>query len=415
MVKRQAVGLDEVIGGALAVWRPRATPSGSTSPRRSRVVDADPVLLERAIANIVDNALQLRAPGTPVRVEAGAIAGRVDLRVIDTGRASRGRPRGGVPPFQRLGDSPNGTGVGLGLAVARGFVVAMGGDLTAEDTPGGGTTMVLSLPEAASVTRAPGHRRRGAIRQGAGDQPPAHGYEVDVANTERTARTRRQPPSRRGRARPRSPGIDGIDVLRAARLDKVPVIVLSARHLEASKVDALDEGADDYVTKPFGMDELLAAAPRPAATRRTSRRRRRHRDGRLHHRPRGQAPLAAGEPVHLTPKEWQFVELLVRNPGKLVSPAAGAPGGVGPPVRPRDGLPPRVIVAVRKKARAGAQPAALLHHRTGHGLPVRARRGLTVRTPSGLPEALRRSTGRWATTPGTLGDMHDSSLPRRPP
>ena len=52
-------------------------------------------------------------------------------------------------PFQRLGDSPNGTGVGLGLAVARGFVVAMGGDLTAEDTPGGGTTMVLSLPEAA--------------------------------------------------------------------------------------------------------------------------------------------------------------------------------------------------------------------------------------------------------------------------
>jgi two-component system sensor histidine kinase KdpD len=47
-----------------------------------------------------------------------------------------------------LGDSPQGSGVGLGLAVARGFVEAMGGDLTAEDTPGGGTTMVLSLPEA---------------------------------------------------------------------------------------------------------------------------------------------------------------------------------------------------------------------------------------------------------------------------
>ena len=49
-------------------------------------------------------------------------------------------------PFQRLGDTASDTGVGLGLAVARGFVVAMGGELTADDTPGGGTTMVLSLP-----------------------------------------------------------------------------------------------------------------------------------------------------------------------------------------------------------------------------------------------------------------------------
>jgi two-component system sensor histidine kinase KdpD len=113
------------------------------------VVDADPVLLERAIANIVDNALRFAPPGAPVRVEAGAIAGRVDLRVVDTGPGIPPSDREEVfRPFQRLGDTPNGTGVGLGLAVARGFVVAMGGDLTAEDTPGGGTTMVLSLPEA---------------------------------------------------------------------------------------------------------------------------------------------------------------------------------------------------------------------------------------------------------------------------
>ena len=75
-----------------------------------------------------------------MRVEAGAFAGRVDLRVVDTGPGIPiGRSRDEVfRPFQRLGDSPNGTGVGLGLAVARGFVVAMGGELTAEDTPGGG-------------------------------------------------------------------------------------------------------------------------------------------------------------------------------------------------------------------------------------------------------------------------------------
>ena len=150
VVKRQAVGLDEVIGGALSGLPDRGHVIQLDVSETLPVVDADPVLLERAIANIVDNALQFAPPGEPVRVEAGAIAGRVDLRVVDTGPGIPLDAREDVfRPFQRLGDSPNGTGVGLGLAVARGFVVAMGGDITAEDTPGGGTTMVLSLPEAA--------------------------------------------------------------------------------------------------------------------------------------------------------------------------------------------------------------------------------------------------------------------------
>ena len=150
VVKRQAVGLDEVIGGALDGLPDRGHVIQLDVSETLPVVDADPVLLERAIANIVDNALQFAPPGEPVRVEAGAIAGRVDLRVVDTGPGIPLDAREDVfRPFQRLGDSPNGTGVGLGLAVARGFVEAMGGDLTAEDTPGGGTTMVLSLPEAA--------------------------------------------------------------------------------------------------------------------------------------------------------------------------------------------------------------------------------------------------------------------------
>jgi two-component system sensor histidine kinase KdpD len=109
-------------------------------------VEADPALLERAVANVVDNALSWSPSGRQVRVEAGEVGDRVDLRVIDQGP--------GIPmsdrvfqPFQRLGDrgrvTPN--GVGLGLAVARGFVEAMGGEILVEDTPGGGTTMVLSL------------------------------------------------------------------------------------------------------------------------------------------------------------------------------------------------------------------------------------------------------------------------------
>jgi two-component system sensor histidine kinase KdpD len=110
-------------------------------------VSADAPLLERAVANIVDNARAWSSPDQYVRVEAGAVAGRVDLRVIDHGPGIPADQRELVfQPFQRLGDNPSDGGVGLGLAVARGFVDAMGGELTVDDTPGGGVTMVLSLP-----------------------------------------------------------------------------------------------------------------------------------------------------------------------------------------------------------------------------------------------------------------------------
>ncbi|MEU5884202.1 DUF4118 domain-containing protein [Spirillospora sp. NPDC047279] len=106
---------------------------------------ADAGLLERALANVVENAA--KHGGGPVLVTASEHGSRVEIRVVDRGP--------GVPdnvkermfaPFQRLGDAPRGTGVGLGLAVARGFADAMGGTLTPEDTPGGGLTMVFALP-----------------------------------------------------------------------------------------------------------------------------------------------------------------------------------------------------------------------------------------------------------------------------
>ena len=117
------------------------------------------------------------------------------------------------------------------------------------------------------------------------------------------------------------PGIDGLDVLRAVRAwSEVPVIVLSARHEEATKVAALDAGADDYVTKPFGMDELLARLR--AAVRRVL--------------PQAEEAVIAtetfvidlgatkvtdrsGTDIRLTPTEWRVVEVLVRNRGKLVT------------------------------------------------------------------------------------------------
>jgi len=116
------------------------------------------------------------------------------------------------------------------------------------------------------------------------------------------------------------PGIDGVDVIRGLRgWTSVPIVVLSVRDAEQDKVAALDAGADDYVTKPFGMDELLARLR--AAVRRAT--------------PADEAPivqtpaftidLAAkrvhrdGDEVRLTPTEWHLVEVLVRNPGRLVS------------------------------------------------------------------------------------------------
>jgi two-component system sensor histidine kinase KdpD len=104
------------------------------------------VLLERVVANVVANALRFAPPAEPVRIQAGVAGGRLDLRIIDRGPGVRPGDRARIfEPFQRLGDRASGTGVGLGLAVARGFTAAMGGELVLEDTPGGGLTAVISL------------------------------------------------------------------------------------------------------------------------------------------------------------------------------------------------------------------------------------------------------------------------------
>jgi two-component system sensor histidine kinase KdpD len=140
------VGLEEVVPVAIA---------GLTQADRLDVevdetlprVRADAALLERAIANVVENAIAWSPPDARVRVEACIAQQRVDLHVVDRGPGIPAAEREDVfRPFQRLGDRSNGSGVGLGLAVARGFVEAMGGEIVIDDTPGGGVTMVISLP-----------------------------------------------------------------------------------------------------------------------------------------------------------------------------------------------------------------------------------------------------------------------------
>jgi len=138
--------LGDLVDGALASLGPRGRGVVVSIEAAVPLIETDPVLVERVVANLVDNAL-LHGAGKAVRVEAGRVADWVDLRVIDHGPGIRPADRDLVfLPFQRLGDSDNRTGVGLGLAVSRGFVEAVGGQLDLEDTPGGGCTLVVRLP-----------------------------------------------------------------------------------------------------------------------------------------------------------------------------------------------------------------------------------------------------------------------------
>ncbi|MFD5158248.1 ATP-binding protein [Streptomyces hawaiiensis] len=138
------IDLDEVVPMALG-----GVPEGSAGldvPETLPMVAVDPGLLERAMANLVENAVKYSPPGAPVLVAASALADRVEVRVVDRGPGVPDEAKERIfEPFQRHGDAPRGAGVGLGLAVARGFAEAMGGTLNAEDTPGGGLTMVLTL------------------------------------------------------------------------------------------------------------------------------------------------------------------------------------------------------------------------------------------------------------------------------
>ncbi|MGW7578016.1 DUF4118 domain-containing protein [Streptomyces sp. NPDC054765] len=138
------IDLDEVVPMALG-----GVPEGSVTldiPEELPIVAVDPGLLERSVANLVENAVKYSPDGAVVLVSASALGDRVELRIADRGPGVPDSAKDRIfEPFQRYGDAPRGAGVGLGLAVARGFAEAMGGTLAAEDTPGGGMTMVLTL------------------------------------------------------------------------------------------------------------------------------------------------------------------------------------------------------------------------------------------------------------------------------
>ncbi|WP_392961931.1 ATP-binding protein [Streptomyces sp. LN245] len=155
------IDLDEVVPMALG-----GVPEDSVVleiPESLPMVAVDAGLLERAVANLVENAVKYSPLDERVLVAASAMADRVEVRVVDRGPGVPDDAKDRIfAPFQRYGDAPRGTGVGLGLAVARGFTEAMGGTLNAEDTPGGGLTMVLTVR---AVDRRPDLDARSAVAE----------------------------------------------------------------------------------------------------------------------------------------------------------------------------------------------------------------------------------------------------------
>jgi two-component system sensor histidine kinase KdpD len=145
-VRETPVGLDQVLPAALRSIGADDDSLELDVPESLPRVLGDAGLLERALANVLANAIRYSPAGSPARVTAGPVDGIVDVRIADRGPGVAEADQARLfMPFQRLGDARQDEGVGLGLAVARGFVEAMGGEIEVEETPGGGLTVVVRL------------------------------------------------------------------------------------------------------------------------------------------------------------------------------------------------------------------------------------------------------------------------------
>ena len=288
-------------------------------------VSVDPVQLDQVLTNLLENAGRHAPEGSEIRVSV-----RVDPRR----RPGPGRGRGPGDPgderervfeaFYRGSSSPETPGSGLGLAISKAVVVAHGGRIWIESGRGGGCVVAFEIPreEGGSVNRVLVVDDEPQIRRALRTSLEAHGYEVQTVGTGEEAVI--------GAAESAPelmlldlglPDLDGTEVIRRVRgFTELPIIVLSVRDAQQDKVAALDAGADDYVTKPFAMEELLArarAAMRraqpgepPAPTMRF---------GTLEMDLGRRLVILDGETLRLTPTEYQLLEAFATHPGKLLT------------------------------------------------------------------------------------------------
>ena len=239
------------------------------------MLELDAVLFEQVLFNLLDNAAKYSPAGTTIRIQSWRDQDAVCLQVLDEGD--------GIPPadlehiFDKFYRAEKGdqvrAGTGLGLAISRGFVEAMqghdhGGKPHRPDRRG-----IHDQAAGPAGDQAIGHRRMSAAPLKVlvvDDEPPirkllrmglsTQGYEILEAPNGKTALELLAQKPDLVILDLGLPDMQGLELLRMirARNESVPIVVLSSRGDEAGKVQALDLGADDYVTKPFGMDELLA-------------------------------------------------------------------------------------------------------------------------------------------------------------
>ena len=244
------------------------------------MLELDAVLFEQVLFNLLDNAAKYAPPKTTIRVQSWREEDAVKLQILDEG--------GGIPPddVERIFDKFHRAqkadhvraGTGLGLAISRGFIEAMGGQISAANRSGSIGRYFHHHHARTEANRAAGYRRMNAtplkvlvvddeppirklLRMGLGTQ----GYQTMDAPNAKTALDLMANQPDLVILDLGLPDMQGLELLRQirSRTETVPIVVLSSRGDEVTKVEALDLGADDYVTKPFGMEEL--ACPHRAA------------------------------------------------------------------------------------------------------------------------------------------------------
>ena len=328
---REACDVQELIGSSLEqIGTPLKNRQVKVdiSPKLP-LVDVDFVLFSRVLVNVIDNALKYSAPDKPVEIKAHSSSQFLDISVADRGE---GIPVGDLErifdKFYRVQRPDNVSGTGLGLSISKGIVEAHGGCIQAANRRGGGAIITVRLPLEGTLRSMNDIGLRvlvvddeRAIRRYLHAALNAQGYTVYEASGGKDA------VNMVVADRPDLiildlglPDMDGVEVTRQLReWTHIPIIVLSVREQESDKIDALDAGADDYLTKPFSSGELMARMR--AALRRSmdpasepvfkmdnlnvdlSRRQ----------------VKVSGEEISLTPTEYDLLRILVQNAGRVLT------------------------------------------------------------------------------------------------